>query len=150
MVEERGLSYVVGVLIVLAVTLAAVVAFSQILSFQAGVLTSLQALDVRRLGESLVPVEGVIGKSGSSITYVHMVVYNNGLVPTCLLEASVLETTLSFNKPTCTADNPLVKPREYGIVKFCDIGCPSITPKEYVVIARTLHNKIVTFRVVFR
>jgi flagellin-like protein len=150
MVEERGLSYVVGVLIVLAVTLAAVVAFSQILSFQSGVLTSLQALDVRRLGESLVPVEGVIGKSGSSITYVHLVVYNNGLEPTCLLEASVLETTLSFNMPTCTEDNPLVNPREYGIVKFCNVGCPSITPKEYVVIARTLHNKIVTFRVVFR
>jgi flagellin-like protein len=55
----KGLSYVVGVLVVLAVTLAAVVAFSQILGFQAGVLTSLQALDVRRLGESLVPVEGI-------------------------------------------------------------------------------------------
>jgi flagellin-like protein len=55
----KGLSYVVGVLVVLAVTLAAVVAFSQILGFQAGVLTILQALDVRRLGESLVPVEGI-------------------------------------------------------------------------------------------
>ena len=144
-----------GVLLVLGVTLGAVVVFTQVLGFQAGVLTSLQALDVRRLGESLVPVEGVIGKSGSSITYVHVVVYNNGLIPTCLLEASllearVLETTLSFNMPTCTSDNPLVNPREYGIVNFCDIGCPSITPKEYVVIARTLHNKIVTFRVVFR
>jgi hypothetical protein len=149
-VNRKGLSYVVGVLLVLGVTLGAVVVFTQVLGFQAGVLTSLQALDVRRLGESLVPVEGVIGKSGSSITYVHLVVYNNGLVPTCLLEARVLETTLSFNKPTCTSDNPLVNPREYGIVIFCDVGCPSITPKEYVVIARTLHNKIVTFRVVFR
>jgi hypothetical protein len=63
---EKGLSYVVGVLLVLGVTLGAVVVFTQVLGFQAGVLTSLQALDVRRLGESLVPVEGVIGKSGSS------------------------------------------------------------------------------------
>jgi hypothetical protein len=62
---RKGLSYVVGVLLVLGVTLGAVVVFTQVLGFQAGVLTSLQALDVRRLGESLVPVEGVIGKSGS-------------------------------------------------------------------------------------
>jgi hypothetical protein len=55
---NRGLSYVVGVLLVLGVTLGAVVVFTQVLGFQAGVLTSLQALDVRRLGESLVPVEG--------------------------------------------------------------------------------------------
>jgi hypothetical protein len=57
---NRGLSYVVGVLLVLGVTLGAVVVFTQVLGFQAGVLTSLQALDVRRLGESLVPVEGVL------------------------------------------------------------------------------------------
>jgi hypothetical protein len=64
---NRGLSYVVGVLLVLGVTLGAVVVFTQVLGFQAGVLTSLQALDVRRLGESLVPVEGVIGKAGDII-----------------------------------------------------------------------------------
>jgi hypothetical protein len=56
---RKGLSYVVGVLLVLGVTLGAVVVFTQVLGFQAGVLTSLQALDVRRLGESLVPVEGI-------------------------------------------------------------------------------------------
>jgi hypothetical protein len=56
---RKGLSYVVGVLLVLGVTLGAVVVFTQVLGFQAGVLTNLQALDVRRLGESLVPVEGV-------------------------------------------------------------------------------------------
>jgi hypothetical protein len=61
---------------VLAVTLAAVVIFTQVLGFQAGVLTSLQALDVRRLGESIVPVEGVI--LGGKI-----ILYNNGLIPTC-------------------------------------------------------------------
>ena len=143
MVEERGLSYVVGVLIVLAVTLAAVVAFSQILSFQSGVLTSLQALDVRRLGESLVPVEG-IRLAGD------IIVYNNGLIPTCFLEVRVVGTTYGYSVTNC---NPVtmdvVPPRQYGVVNLYDIG-PPIPPGEYVVIARTLHNKIVTLRVVFR
>jgi flagellin-like protein len=147
MVEERGLSYVVGVLIVLAVTLAAVVAFSQILSFQSGVLTSLQALDVRRLGESLVPVEG-ISLAGD------IIVYNNGLIPTCFLEVRVVGTTIGYSVTNC---NPVtmdvVPPRQYGVVNLYDVGIgpgPPIPAGEYVVIARTLHNKIVTFRVVFR
>jgi predicted aconitase with swiveling domain len=45
MLGRRGLSYVVGVLLVLGVTLGAVVVFTQILSFQSGVLTSLQVAD---------------------------------------------------------------------------------------------------------
>jgi hypothetical protein len=73
----------VGVLLVLGVTLGAVVVFTQVLGFQAGVLTSLQALDVRRLGESLVPVEGV--SVGGKI-----ILYNNGLIPTCFLELRVV------------------------------------------------------------
>jgi flagellin-like protein len=147
MLGRRGLSYVVGVLIVLAVTLAAVVAFSQILGFQAGVLTSLQALDVRRLGESLVPIEG-IRLAGD------IIVYNNGLIPTCFLEVRVVGTTIGYSVTNC---NPVtmdvVPPRQYGVVNLYDVGIgpgPPISAGEYVVIARTLHNKIVTFRVVFR
>jgi flagellin-like protein len=135
MIEKRGLSYVVGVLIVLAVTLAAVVAFSQILSFQAGVLTSLQALDVRRLGESLVPVEGV--SRGGKI-----ILYNNGLIPTCFLELRVVDPPYGYSVASCSP----VQPRQIDVVS---LGA-TISPGEYVVIARTLHNKIVTFRVVFR
>jgi flagellin-like protein len=135
MIEERGLSYVVGVLVVLAVTLAAVVAFSQILSFQAGVLTSLQALDVRRLGESLVPVEGISidGK---------IILYNNGQIPTCFLELRVVGTSYGYSASSCTA----IPPRQTGVVS---LGV-TIPRGEYVVITRTLNNKIVTFRVTFR
>jgi flagellin-like protein len=142
-VANKGLSYVVGVLMVLAVTLAAVVVFSQVLGFQAGVLKSLQALDVRRLGESLVLVEG-IRLAGD------IIVYNNGLIPTCFLEVRVVGTTYGYSVTNC---NPVtmdvVPPRQYGVVNLYDIG-PPIPAGEYVVIARTLHNKIVTFRVVFR
>jgi flagellin-like protein len=135
MIEKRGLSYVVGVLIVLAVTLAAVVAFSQILSFQSGVLTSLQALDVRRLGESLVPVEGI--SIGGNI-----ILYNNGQIPTCFLELRVVGTTYGYSASSCTA----IPPRQTGVVS---LGV-TIPRGEYVVITRTLNNKIVTFRVTFR
>jgi len=131
----KGLSYVVGVLVVLAVTLAAVVAFSQILGFQAGVLTSLQALDVRRLGESLVPVEGISidGK---------IILYNNGQIPTCFLELRVVGTTYGYSASSCTD----IPPRQTGVVS---LGV-TIPRGEYAVIARTLNNKIVTFRVTFR
>jgi flagellin-like protein len=131
----KGLSYVVGVLVVLAVTLAAVVAFSQILGFQAGVLTSLQALDVRRLGESLVPVEGI--RVGGNI-----ILYNNGQIPTCFLELRIVGTTYGYSASSCTA----IPPRQTGVVS---LGA-TIPRGEYVVIARTLNNKIVTFRVTFR
>jgi hypothetical protein len=100
-------------------------------------------LDVRRLGESLVPVEG-IRMAGD------IIVYNNGLIPTCFLEVRVVGTTYGYSVTNC---NPVtmdvVPPRQYGVVNLYDIG-PPIPPGEYVVIARTLHNKIVTFRVVFR
>ena len=134
-VNRKGLSYVVGVLLVLGVTLGAVVVFTQVLGFQAGVLTSLQALDVRRLGESLVPVEGV--SVGGNI-----VLYNNGLIPTCFLELRVVGTTYGYSVASCSP----VQPRQTDVVS---LGA-TISPGEYVVIARTLHNKIVTFRVVFR
>ena len=132
---RKGLSYVVGVLLVLGVTLGAVVVFTQVLGFQAGVLTSLQALDVRRLGESLVPVEGV--SIGGKI-----ILYNNGLIPTCVLELRVVGTTYGYSVASCSP----VQPRQTDVVS---LGA-TISPGEYVVIARTLHNKIVTFRVVFR
>jgi hypothetical protein len=134
-VNRKGLSYVVGVLLVLGVTLGAVVVFTQVLGFQAGVLTSLQALDVRRLGESLVPVEGV--SVGGNI-----VLYNNGLIPTCFLELRVVGTPYGYSVASCSP----VPPRQIDVVS---LGA-TISPGEYVVIARTLHNKIVTFRVVFR
>jgi hypothetical protein len=134
-VNRKGLSYVVGVLLVLGVTLGAVVVFTQVLGFQAGVLTSLQALDVRRLGESLVPVEGV--SVGGNI-----VLYNNGLIPTCFLELRVVGTPYGYSVASCSP----VQPRQIDVVS---LGA-TISPGEYVVIARTLHNKIVTFRVVFR
>jgi hypothetical protein len=142
---DTALSYVVGVLMVLAVTLTAVVVFSQVLGFQSGVLAGLQALDVRRLGESLVPVEG-IRMAGD------IIVYNNGLIPTCFLEVRVVGTTYGYSVTNC---NPVtmdvVPPRQYGVVHLYDVGIgPPIPAGEYVVIARTLHNKIVTFRVVFR
>jgi hypothetical protein len=135
MVNERGLSYTVGILMILAVTLGAVVVFTQVLGFQSGVLTSLQALDVRRLGESLVPVEG-ISKAGD------IIVYNNGFIPTCFLEVHIVGTTYGYAVPSCSP----IPPRQWGAVS---LGA-TIPPGEYVVIARTLHNKIVTFRVVFR
>jgi flagellin-like protein len=134
-VANKGLSYVVGVLMVLAVTLAAVVVLGQVLGFQSGVLTSLQALDVRRLGESLVPVEGV--SVGGKI-----ILYNNGLIPTCFLELRVVGTPYGYSVASCSP----VPPRQTGVVS---LGA-TISSGEYVVIARTLHNKIVTFRVVFR
>jgi hypothetical protein len=60
-------------------------------------------------------------------------------------------TAYGYSVTNCNlVTTDVVPPRQYGIVNFCNVGCPSITPKEYVVIARTLHNKIVTFRVVFR
>jgi hypothetical protein len=132
---RKGLSYVVGVLLVLGVTLGAVVVFTQVLGFQAGVLTSLQALDVRRLGESLVPVEGV--SIGGKI-----ILYNNGLIPTCFLELRVVDPPYGYSVASCSP----VQPRQTDVVS---LGA-TISPGEYVVIARTLHNKIVTFRVVFR
>jgi hypothetical protein len=132
---RKGLSYVVGVLLVLGVTLGAVVVFTQVLGFQAGVLTSLQALDVRRLGESLVPVEGV--SIGGKI-----ILYNNGLIPTCFLELRVVDPPYGYSVASCSP----VPPRQTDVVS---LGA-TISPGEYVVIARTLHNKIVTFRVVFR
>jgi hypothetical protein len=134
-VNRKGLSYVVGVLLVLGVTLGAVVVFTQVLGFQAGVLASLQALDVRRLGESLVPVEGV--SVGGNI-----VLYNNGLIPTCFIELRVVGTPYGYSVASCSP----VQPRQIDVVS---LGA-TISPGEYVVIARTLHNKIVTFRVVFR
>jgi hypothetical protein len=132
---RKGLSYVVGVLLVLGVTLGAVVVFTQVLGFQAGVLTSLQALDVRRLGESLVPVEGV-SRDGK------IILYNNGLIPTCFLELRVVDPPYGYSVASCSP----VQPRQIDVVS---LGA-TISPGEYVVIARTLHNKIVTFRVVFR
>jgi hypothetical protein len=119
----------------LGVTLGAVVVFTQVLGFQAGVLTSLQALDVRRLGESLVPVEGV--SIGGKI-----ILYNNGLIPTCFLELRVVDPPYGYSVASCSP----VPPRQTDVVS---LGA-TISPGEYVVIARTLHNKIVTFRVVFR
>jgi hypothetical protein len=136
---NRGLSYVVGVLLVLGVTLGAVVVFTQVLGFQAGVLTSLQALDVRRLGESLVPVEGV--SVGGKI-----ILYNNGLIPTCFLELRVVDPPVDPTYGYSVASCSPVQPRQIDVVS---LGA-TISPGEYVVIARTLHNKIVTFRVVFR
>jgi hypothetical protein len=135
MLSRKGLSYVVGVLLVLGVTLGAVVAFSQILSFQSSVLISLQALDVRRLGESLVPIEGISidGK---------IILYNNGQIPTCFLELRVVGTNYGYSASSCTA----IPPRQTGVVS---LGA-TIPRGEYVVIARTLNNKIVTFRVTFR
>jgi hypothetical protein len=132
---HKGLSYVVGVLMVLAVTLAAVVVFSQVLGLQSGVLAGLQALDVRRLGESLVPVEGI--SVGGKI-----ILYNNGLIPTCFLELRVVGTPYGYSVASCSP----IPPRQTDVVS---LGA-TIPPGEYVVIARTLHNKIVTFRVVFR
>jgi len=141
---RSGLSYIVGVLLVLVVTLAAVVVFTQVLGFQSGVLANLQALDVRRLGESLVPVEG-ISRAGD------IVVYNNGLVPTCFLEVRVIGTTYGYSVTNCNpVTMPLVNPRQYGVANLYDIAFTPIPPGEYVVVARTLHNKIVAFRVVFR
>jgi len=134
-VNRKGLSYVVGVLLVLGVTLGAVVVFTQILSFQSGVLTSLQALDVRRLGESLVPVEGI--SIGGKI-----ILYNNGQIPTCFLELRVVGTSYGYSASSCTD----IPPRQTGVVS---LGA-TVPPGEYVVIARTLNNKIVTFRVTFR
>jgi hypothetical protein len=136
---RKGLSYVVGVLLVLGVTLGAVVVFTQVLGFQAGVLTSLQALDVRRLGESLVPVEGV--SVGGKI-----ILYNNGLIPTCFLELRVVDPPVDPTYGYSVASCSPVQPRQIDVVS---LGA-TISPGEYVVIARTLHNKIVTFRVVFR
>jgi hypothetical protein len=135
MVNERGLSYTVGILMILVVTLGAVVVFTHVLGFQAGVLTSLQVLDVRRLGESLVPVEGV--SRGGKI-----ILYNNGLIPTCFLELRVVDPPYGYSVASCSP----VQPRQIDVVS---LGA-TISPGEYVVIARTLHNKIVTFRVVFR
>jgi hypothetical protein len=87
------------------------------------------------LGESLVPVEGV--SIGGKI-----ILYNNGLIPTCFLELRVVDPPYGYSVASCSP----VQPRQIDVVS---LGA-TISPGEYVVIARTLHNKIVTFRVVFR
>ena len=137
MPSRRGVSYVVGVLVVLGVTLAAAVLFTQVLGFQSGVLGGFHTLDVRRLGESLVPVEG-ISKGGK------IVLYNNGLMPTCFVEVEVMRggSVYKYSTPSCSP----VPPRQLSEVA---IG-GNIPSGEYVAVARTLNNRVVTFRVVFR
>ncbi|MEM2133163.1 MAG: hypothetical protein QW173_07950 [Candidatus Caldarchaeum sp.] len=128
-----GLSYIVGVLLVLGITLGAVAVFTAVAGFQSGVLSSLAALDVRRAGESMVVAE--FNRYTSDL-----ILYNNGQVPTCILEIRIVgEPSPVYSVPTCTP----IPPQQYTTI---NLGLVS-PPQRFTLIARTINNKILTYTI---
>ncbi len=129
---SRGLSYIVGVLLVLGVTLAAVVVFTQAAGFQFGVLNQFAALDVRRAGESLVVAEA----HGSGV----IIFYNNGVLPVCVAEVHVVQLGSGVVINPCLEINP----RDYASYPLLASGWPT---GEYTLLVRTSSGKIFSFHV---
>ncbi|MEM1943852.1 MAG: hypothetical protein QXO30_04025 [Candidatus Caldarchaeum sp.] len=135
-VRRAGVSYVVGVLLVLAITLATVVVFSSIVGFQAQTALGLHALDVRRTGESVV-VFLAHRNTGD------LVVYNNGVIPVCIAGISVVELATNVNFSPCIN----VIPNDYASIDLYATPWPA---GQYTIILRTGSNKLMTFRVFVR
>lgn len=135
-VRRAGVSYIVGVLLVLAITMGAVVVFSSIVGFQAQTALGLHALDVRRTGESVV-VFLAHRDTGD------LVVYNNGIIPVCIAGMSIVELGTSLNFSPCID----VLPNDYAVI---DVFATPWPAGDYTIILRTGSNKLMTFRVFVR
>lgn len=133
--HRSGVSYIIGLLIILGVTLAAVVIYSSIVGFQARTIQASSAIDVRRTGESLVVV--LAHRNGQ------IVVYNNGIIPTCVAAITLVETGATTTFPSCVNVNP----QQYATINF--LATPW-SPGQYTLLIRTATNKLMTFRVQVR
>lgn len=128
-----------AVLLVLAITLAAVVVFVSAAGFQFRTAASFLNLDIRRMGEMMVVVEA------NSFTG-DLVVYNNGMIPTCLRTITVVEMATTGADLTCNINN-LTNPGQYRII---DLFATAWPPGKYTLVARTINDKILTFYVLVR
>ena len=132
---ERGLSYIVGVLLVLGITIAAVAVYTTVTGFQSQIVLSLSQLDIRRVGESLVVVE-YHRPTGT------LVIYNNGLVATCFVEIYVVGMgSPAYSNPSCTP----IPPQQVATITLGLIN----PPQKFTIIARTITNKILTYSIGF-
>ncbi|MEM4353309.1 MAG: hypothetical protein QW470_00970 [Candidatus Caldarchaeum sp.] len=135
-VQRTGVSYIVGVLLVLAITMGAVVIFSSIVGFQAQTALGLHALDVRRTGESVV-VFLAHRYTGD------LIVYNNGIIPVCIAGMSIVELGTNVNFSPCVN----VLPNDYAVI---DVFATPWPAGGYTIILRTSSNKLMTFKVFVR
>ncbi|MEM1944822.1 MAG: hypothetical protein QW756_06025 [Nitrososphaerota archaeon] len=131
-VERHALSYIVGALLILAITVSAVALYSSTTSFQSQVIFSLSILDVKRVSESLVIVE----YHRPSDT---LVIYNDGVVSTCFVELALVGGPIFYSNPSCTP----IQPGQFATITA---GLVS-PPQKFTIIARTIHNKIVTYTI---
>ncbi|MEM0350128.1 MAG: hypothetical protein QW074_06130 [Candidatus Caldarchaeum sp.] len=130
--RSKGLSYIVGVLLILGVTLAAVGVYTAVASQQSNILMQFNILDIRRAGESLVVVE-YHRASGQ------LVLYNNGQVPTCLVEVVAVGVGAVYSNPSCSLIDPLR-------TDTISLGLVS-PPQKITLVARTINNKILTYTI---
>ncbi|MEM2051356.1 MAG: hypothetical protein QW614_00200 [Candidatus Caldarchaeum sp.] len=132
-VKTGGISYVAGVLLVLAVTISTIALYTTVVGFQSQTILSLSALDIRRASESLVIVE--YHRPTSTL-----VVYNNGLIPTCFVEITVAGMMgAAYSNPNCTP----IPPNKATTLTLGLIN----PPQKLTLIARTIHNKILTYTI---
>ncbi|GBC69545.1 hypothetical protein HRbin01_01244 [archaeon HR01] len=129
---SKGLSYIVGVLLVLSITVAAVGIYTVVASQQSNILSSLTALDIYRTRENLVVVQ-YHRASGQ------LVLYNNGQVPTCLVEVVAVGVGTVYSNPSCNLIDPL---KTDTITLTLTSPPPKIT-----LVARTINNKILTYTI---
>ncbi|MCS6783925.1 MAG: hypothetical protein RMI43_01860 [Candidatus Caldarchaeum sp.] len=130
--NSRGISYLLAVLIVLAITLVAIVVFSSAVGFQTQTLAVFSEVEIRKVGESLVIAE--FHRPSSTF-----VVYNNGLVPTCFVEMTLVGGPSFYNNPSCTP----IQPGQHQIIPTGLVN----PPQKFTVLARTINNKIITYTI---
>jgi len=128
---SSALSYIVGVLLVLAITIVAVGVYSLAVSYQGNVFSGFLALDLVRSGESLVVVHYQPSTG-------ELVLYNNGRVATCFVEVIASGIGTVYSDPACTPIPPL---------SLYSITLSPAPPAKTVIIARTTTNKILTYTV---
>jgi len=131
LIGAKGLSYVIGVLLVLGITVAAVGFYTVAVSYQGNVVSGFLALDLVRSGESLV-VAHYQPSTGE------LVLYNNGRVATCFVEVVAAGVGTVYSDPACTPIAPL---------SYYSIKLSPAPPAKTIIIARTLNNKILTYTV---
>ncbi|MEM2237096.1 MAG: hypothetical protein QW351_01815 [Candidatus Caldarchaeum sp.] len=131
-VKTGGISYVAGVLLVLAVTVSTIALYTTVVGFQSQTILSLSALDIRRASESLIIVE--YHRPTNTL-----VVYNNGLIPTCFVEITVAGMGVVYSNPSCTP----IPPNQATTLTLALIN----PPQTLTLIARTIHNKILTYTI---